>query len=152
MKTSLTLAFFAFVLAVGLSVAVPENEFAEIADEFEAEKLRGGYDMKANEGEFDEEDLEDEDMVIPAIENDMVTEDEQFDERAFDNDDDGDDVSDEDDVSAVEKSADPIRFRRVTRRLGRRVRRLIRRRRPRPFRRVRRIIRRVRRRFRPFRG
>ena len=41
MKTSLILALFGFVLAVGFSVAVPENELADIADEFEAEKLPG---------------------------------------------------------------------------------------------------------------
>ena len=41
MKTSVILALFGFVLAVGFSVAVTENELAEIADEFEAEKLRG---------------------------------------------------------------------------------------------------------------
>ena len=41
MKTSVILALFGFVLAVGFSVAVTENELAEIADEYEAEKLRG---------------------------------------------------------------------------------------------------------------
>ena len=41
MKTSVILALFGFVLAVGFSVALTENELAEIADEFEAEKLRG---------------------------------------------------------------------------------------------------------------
>ena len=41
MKTSVILALFGFVLAVGFSVALTENELAEIADEFEEEKLRG---------------------------------------------------------------------------------------------------------------
>ena len=41
MKTSVILALFGFVLAVGFSVAVTENELAEITDEFEAGKLRG---------------------------------------------------------------------------------------------------------------
>ena len=41
MKTSVILVLFGFVLAVGFSVAVTENELAEIADEYEAEKLRG---------------------------------------------------------------------------------------------------------------
>ena len=41
MKTSVILALFGFVLAVGFSVALTENELAEIADKFEAEKLRG---------------------------------------------------------------------------------------------------------------
>ena len=54
----------------------------------------------------------------------MATEDEQFDERAFDNDDDGDEISDEDDVRAIEKSAGPIHLRRFRRRIGRRVRRI----------------------------
>ena len=41
MKTSVILALFGFVLAVGFSVAVTENELGEITDEFEAGKLRG---------------------------------------------------------------------------------------------------------------
>ena len=41
MKTSVILALFGFVLAVGFSVALTENELAEIAGEFEEEKLRG---------------------------------------------------------------------------------------------------------------
>ncbi|RMX39665.1 hypothetical protein pdam_00024919 [Pocillopora damicornis] len=41
MKTSVILALFGFVLPVGFSVAVTENELAEITDEFEAGKLRG---------------------------------------------------------------------------------------------------------------
>ena len=41
MKTSVILALFGFVLAVGFSVALTENELAETADEYEAEKLRG---------------------------------------------------------------------------------------------------------------
>ena len=41
MKTSVILALFGFVLAVGFSVEVTENELAEITDEFEAGKLRG---------------------------------------------------------------------------------------------------------------
>ena len=41
MKTSVILALFGFVLAVGFSVALTENELAEIADEFEEENLRG---------------------------------------------------------------------------------------------------------------
>ena len=41
MKTSVILTLFGFLLAVGFSVALTENELAEIADEFEAEKLRG---------------------------------------------------------------------------------------------------------------
>ena len=41
MKTSVILALFGFVLAVGFSVAVTENELVEITDEFEAGKLRG---------------------------------------------------------------------------------------------------------------
>ena len=53
----------------------------------------------------------------------MVTEHEEFEEGAFDNDDDRDEVSDEDDVGVIEKSADPFRFRRRFRRL-RRLRRL----------------------------
>ncbi|CAH3130046.1 unnamed protein product [Pocillopora meandrina] len=144
MKTSVILALFGFVLAVGFSVALTENELAEIADEFEEEKLRGEYDMKENDGEFDEEDLEDNDMAIPRSE--VAAEDEEFDERAFDNDDDRDEVSDEGDVTAIEKSADPfIRFRRIGRKIGRRIRRPVR---PR----IRRAIRRGRRIFRRFRG
>ena len=76
----------------------------------------------------------------------MAAEDEEFDERAFDNDDDRDEVSDEGDVTAMEKSADPfIRFRRIGRKIGRRIRRPVR---PR----IRRAIRRGRRIFRRFRG
>ena len=76
----------------------------------------------------------------------MAAEDEEFDERAFDNDDDRDEVSDEGDVTAIEKSADPfIRFRRIGRKIGRRIRRPVR---PR----IRRAIRRGRRIFRRFRG
>ena len=41
MKTSVILALFGFVLAVGFSVAVTENELAEITNEFEGGKLRG---------------------------------------------------------------------------------------------------------------
>ena len=41
MKTSVIVALFGFVLPVGFSVAVTENELAEITDEFEAGKLRG---------------------------------------------------------------------------------------------------------------
>ena len=41
MKTSVILALFGFVLAVGFSVAVTENELAEIKNEFEGGKLRG---------------------------------------------------------------------------------------------------------------
>ena len=79
----------------------------------------------------------------------MAAEDEEFDERAFDNDDDRDEVSDEGDVTAIEKSADPfIRFRRIGRKIGRRIRRCVR-----PVRRsIRRAIRRGRRIFRRFRG
>ena len=79
----------------------------------------------------------------------MAAEDEEFDERAFDNDDDRGEVSDEGDVTAMEKSADPfIRFRRIGRRIGRRIRRRVR-----PVRRtIRRAIRRGRRIFRRFRG
>ena len=40
MKISVILALFGFVLTVGFSVAVTENELNEIADEFEPEKLR----------------------------------------------------------------------------------------------------------------
>ena len=35
MKTSVILALFGFVFAVGFSVALTENELAEIADEYE---------------------------------------------------------------------------------------------------------------------
>lgn len=45
----------------------------------------------------------------------MATENEEFDEGAFDNDDDGDEVSDEDDVIAIEKSADPFLYGRLRR-------------------------------------
>ena len=56
----------------------------------------------------------------------MAAEDEEFDERAFDNDDDRDEVSDEGDVTAIEKSADPfIRFRRIGHRIGRKIRRRV---------------------------
>ena len=41
MKTSVILALFGFVFAFGFSVALTENELTEIADEYEAEKLRG---------------------------------------------------------------------------------------------------------------
>ena len=41
MKMSVFLALFCFVLAVGFSVAVTENDLANMADEFEAEKLPG---------------------------------------------------------------------------------------------------------------
>ena len=79
----------------------------------------------------------------------MAAEDEEFDERAFDNDDDRDEVSDEGDVTAIEKSADPfIRFRRIGHRIGRKIRRRVL-----PVRRrIRRTIRRGRRIFRRFRG
>ena len=40
MKTSVSLALFGFVLAVGFSVAVAENPLTKMADEFEAEKRR----------------------------------------------------------------------------------------------------------------
>ena len=54
----------------------------------------------------------------------MAAEDEEFDERAFDNDDDRDEVSDEGDVTAIEKSADPfIHFIRIGRKIGRAIRR-----------------------------
>ena len=78
----------------------------------------------------------------------MAAEDEEFDERAFDNDDDKDEVSDGD-VTAIKKSADSFtRFRRIGRRIGRRIVRRI------PFvrGRVRGAIRRGRRIFRRFRG
>ena len=79
----------------------------------------------------------------------MAAEDEEFDERAFDNDDDRDEVSDEGDVTAIEKSADPfIRPRRIGRKIGRRIRRRVRPVRPR----IRRAIRRGRRIIRRFRG
>ena len=41
MKISFFLALFCFALAVGFSVAVIENDLANMADEFEAEKLPG---------------------------------------------------------------------------------------------------------------
>ena len=41
MKISVFLASFCFVLAVGFSVAVTENDLANMADKFEAEKLPG---------------------------------------------------------------------------------------------------------------
>ena len=51
----------------------------------------------------------------------MAAEDEEFDERAFDNDDDKDGVSDGD-VTAIKKSADSFtRFRRIGRRIGDRI-------------------------------
>ena len=72
-------------------------------------------------------------LYFPALrENDMATEDEEFEEGAFDN--------EEDDVGAVEKSADP---QRITRRI--RLVRRIRRRRLRRLPRIRRRVRRVRR-------
>ena len=72
-------------------------------------------------------------LYFPALrENDMATEDEEVEEGAFDN--------DEDDVGAVEKSADP---QRITRRI--RLVRRIRRRRLRRLPRIRRRVRRVRR-------
>ena len=72
-------------------------------------------------------------LYFPALrENDMATEDEEFEEGALDN--------DEDDVGAVEKSADP---QRITRRI--RLVRRIRRRRLRRLPRIRRRVRRVRR-------
>lgn len=43
----------------------------------------------------------------------MATENEEFDEGAFGNDNDGDEVSDEDDVIVIEKSADPFLFGRL---------------------------------------
>ena len=49
-------------------------------------------------------------LYFPALrENDMATEDEEFEEGAFDN--------DEDDVGAVEKSADPQRITRQIRQI-----------------------------------
>ena len=78
----------------------------------------------------------------------MAAEDEEFDERAFDNDDDKDEVSDGD-VTAIKKSADSFtRFRRIGRRIGRIIVRRI------PLVRggIRRVIRRGRRIFRRFRG
>ena len=78
----------------------------------------------------------------------MAAEDEEFDERAFDNDDDKDEVSNGD-VTAIKKSADSFtRFRRIGRRIGRRIVRRI------PFVRggIRGAIRRGRRMFRRFRG
>ena len=51
----------------------------------------------------------------------MAAKDEEFDERAFDNDDDKDEVSNGD-VTAIKKSADSFtRFRRIGRRIGRRI-------------------------------
>ena len=41
MKTTVSLALFGFVLAVGFSVAATENALTEMADAFEAEKARG---------------------------------------------------------------------------------------------------------------
>ena len=41
MKISFFLPLFCFVLAVGFSVAVTEIDLANMADEFEAEKLPG---------------------------------------------------------------------------------------------------------------
>ena len=79
----------------------------------------------------------------------MAAEDEEFDERAFDNDDDKDEVSDEGDVTAIKKSADSFtHFRRIGRRIGRVIVRRI------PLVRggIRRVIRRARRIFRRFRG
>ena len=78
----------------------------------------------------------------------MAAEDEEFDERAFDNDDEKDEVSNGD-VTAIKKSADSFtRFRRIGRRIGRRIVRRI------PFvrGRIRGAIRRGRRIFRRFRG
>ena len=78
----------------------------------------------------------------------MAAEDEEFDERAFDNDDDKDEVSNGD-VTAIKKSADSFtRFRRIGGRIGRRIVRRI------PFvrGRIRGAIRRGRRIFRRFRG
>ena len=78
----------------------------------------------------------------------MAAEDEEFDERAFDNDDDKDEVSNGD-VTAIKKSADSFtRFRRIGRRIGRRIVRRI------PLVRggIRGAIRRGRRIFRRFRG
>ena len=81
----------------------------------------------------------------------MAAEDEEFDERAFDNDDDKDEVSNGD-VTAIKKSADSFtrftRFRRTGRRIGRRIVRRI------PLVRggIRGAIRRGRRMFRRFRG
>ena len=40
MKISVILALFGFILTIGFSFAVTENELNEIADEFEPEKLR----------------------------------------------------------------------------------------------------------------
>lgn len=70
----------------------------------------------------------------------MATENEEFDEGAFGNDNDGDEVSDEDDVIVIEKSADPFLFGRLRRRIRRGLRRIRRR-----IRRVRRAVRRFRR-------
>ncbi|PFX20582.1 Receptor-type tyrosine-protein phosphatase delta [Stylophora pistillata] len=70
--------------------------------------------MTENDGESDEEDLEDDDKAISRNKNDMVTEDEEFDEGSFDNDDDRDELEDE--VRVIEKSADPFDFRRRFRR------------------------------------
>ena len=78
----------------------------------------------------------------------MAAEDEEFDERAFDNDDDKDEVSNGD-VTAIKKSADSFtRFRRIGGRIGRRIVRRI------PLVRggIRGAIRRGRRIFRRFRG
>ena len=78
----------------------------------------------------------------------MAAEDEEFDERAFDNDDDKDEVSNGD-VTAIKKSADSFtRFRRIGQRIGRIIVRRI------PLVRggIRRVIRRGRRIFRRFRG
>ena len=78
----------------------------------------------------------------------MAAEDEEFDERAFDNDDEKDEVSNGD-VTAIKKSADSFtRFRRIGRRIGRRIVRRI------PLVRggIRGAIRRGRRMFRRFRG
>ncbi|XP_022805762.1 uncharacterized protein LOC111342903, partial [Stylophora pistillata] len=138
MKTTVSLALFGFVLAVGFSVATTENALTKMADASEAEKPRGeeyliendgelvaedledddeaiprrGYDMRANNGEFDEEDLQDADMAILTSENDVATENKEFDDGAFDSDDDGGEMSDEDEVVPIEKSADPSPYRR----------------------------------------
>ncbi|XP_027035702.1 uncharacterized protein LOC113664302, partial [Pocillopora damicornis] len=104
MKISVFLALFCFVLAVGFSVAVTEIDLANMADEFVAEKLPGEEYVKESDEDLDEKDLRDNDMAIPRRENDMATDDEEVDEGPFDNDED-----DEDDMEAVEKSADPQR-------------------------------------------
>ncbi|XP_078377603.1 uncharacterized protein LOC144660741 [Oculina patagonica] len=132
MKTLLLLAVVGFVLSVGFALPFSDDEAeaqndqlkdiaADFDDDFEPENPQSygdnGVDTEDEDEEFDEEDFDDDDN---DQDEDEFPEDEE-DEITDDND---EDETEEDDGTAVEKSSDPIRFRRIgraIRRVGRKV-------------------------------